>query len=272
MSSTASDLSAAQLTVAEALVLREPNKQQGRAALKLTLIDMLARGALVLRRKERKILLGGFLKAEYLQVAPDAVRRVPNRPHVRAVLNVLTNVRAEKGATIGQIVAKARQRFGADFAGFQTKHVLPALVGRGLLEGYKARVLLLFSTTLYRHTPEGTAVLRHIEEQIAQARAIPDFLDRDPAHAAALALGSMLLLVEELKPHYSRVSAALHARATDSGGVEEELWGLVTSPGDFDSPFNFNLDAFDALDGGMDAFASGFDAADSGGDGGDGGE
>jgi hypothetical protein len=274
MSRPASNALAAQLTVAEALILREPNKQQGRAALKLTLIDLLARQALILRREERKGLVGRFLKRDYVQLAADAAQRAPDRPHVRAVLNALNAAEARRGATIGQLVAKARKRFGADLSGFQTNYVLPALVGRGLLEVYKARVLLLFSSTRYRHTPEGTAMLRQIEEQIAQARMIPDFLDRDPAQAAALALalGSTLLLVDELKPQYSRLTAALRERAADSGGTGDDLWRTVTSPADFDAPFDFNPDAFDALDGGMDAFDSGFDAADSGGDGGDGGD
>jgi hypothetical protein len=273
MSSATSNHPAAQLTVAEALVLREPNKQQGRAALKLTLMDLLTRGALVQRREQRKGLLGRFLKTEYLQLAPDAAQRAPDRPHVRAVLDALATVGAANGATIGQIVAQARKSFGTDLSRFQTKHVLPALIERGLLEAYKARVLLLFSATRYRHTPAGAAALREVEERIAQARAIPDFLDRDPAQAAALALalGSTLLLVDELKPQYSRLSAALRERAADSTGTGDDLSGIGASPADFDAGFDFSLDGFDALDGGLDAFDSGFDAADSGGDGGDGG-
>jgi hypothetical protein len=258
------------LTVAESLILREPNKQQGRTALKLTLIDLLARRAIIQRRGKHTGFLARLLKVELVQLAPDAAQRAPDRPHVRAVLDALAAVSTRHGATMGQIVAQVRKTFGTDLSRFQTRYVLPALVERGLLEPYRSRVLLVFSATRYRHTPAGAAALHQIEQQIAQARAIPAFLDSDPEQAAVLALtlGSTLLLVDEIKPYYARLSAALQQRgaeAVDGGDV---------AASDFGASFGFDLDAFGALDSSLDAFDSSFDAADSGGDdgGGDGGE
>ena len=44
-----------------------------------------------------------------------------------------------------------------------------------------------------------------------EAQAIPQYLDRDPAQAAALAVavGGAILLVEELRPHYQQLALAL---------------------------------------------------------------
>ena len=73
----------APLTAAEALILLEPNKAQGKAALKLTLLEMLAQRRLTVKRQDPT----GFWRIrrsiDLLQCAPEASQRVPIRPHVR---------------------------------------------------------------------------------------------------------------------------------------------------------------------------------------------
>lgn len=279
------------LTAAEALVLRDPNKAQGREALKLTLMELLARRAVHLRQEERKGFLGRVQRTGYVQLAPDARERAPRRAHVQAVLDAVAAAGSAGGATMAQLVAQARKVFGADLSGYQARYVRPALVELGLLEERKEKSLLVFSVTRYRHTPAGEAALRRVEDQVAQARSLPAYLDSDPARAAALALGlgSTILLLDEMKPHYARLSQAIRERAGagDSGYVPVSTFDDSSErPLDLDSfdgggfsegGFDFDLGAFDALDSSLDAFDSSFDSSvdsggDGGGDGGGGGE
>ncbi len=77
------------LTVAEALVLQAPQKAQGRAALKLTMMDLLARLALSLHQEVTKGRLGMTRKTEYLRLDPGAAARFQQYPHVRAVIETI---------------------------------------------------------------------------------------------------------------------------------------------------------------------------------------
>jgi hypothetical protein len=180
----------------------------------------------------------------------------------------------QAGATMDKVIGQARKMFGSDLAKFQSAHVIPALINRGLLEQYTAKKFGLFSTTRYRPTAAGIAVQQEIAGHLEQARHLPTMVDQDPASAAALVatLGSMVLLVDDLKPHYARISQALRVTESDTGDFEitdvdtdtsTDFSALDTSLGD---SFDFDLSAFDALDSSLDAFESSFDAADSSSD------
>jgi hypothetical protein len=100
-----------------------------------------------------------------------------------------------------------------------------------------------------------------------EAKAIPQYLDRDPAQAAALAVaaGGAILLVEELRPHYNQLARAFQ----DRDGSSAMFFDPGTSDGGSDSA-GFDFGSIDF--GSFDSFDSGFDAAsDGGGGGGDGG-
>ncbi|HEX6293455.1 MAG TPA: hypothetical protein VFZ66_30015 [Herpetosiphonaceae bacterium] len=260
------------LTAAEALVLQNPDRSQGRAALKLTLIELLARKLVTLRSEEKKGMLGRVHKTDYLHLSQEAHERAPQGTHVRSVLEVLAAAGANgSGATMAQVVRHAQKAFGSDLAKFQSAQIIPTLISRGLIESYTAKRLGIFSTTRYRPTAVGASIQQQLAGSMAQARTLPTLIDHDPASAAALVagLGSMVLLVDELKPHYARISQALRPAAADGADFE------LADPGNFDASlgdsFDFDLSAFDALDSSLDAFDSSFDAADSGSDGGDGG-
>ncbi len=267
----------APLSAAEALVLQDPNRNQGRAGFKLTLMELLARKLITLRHEERPDRFGRVHKTDYLVVRPDAQTSASNRPDFQSVLTTVGQA-GTKGAdaTVDQVVQSARKVFGADLSKFQSIHIIPALTNRGLIEQYTAKRLVVFSTTRYRHTAAGEALKQQIEGQLNQARSLPTLVDQDPASAVALVatLGSMVLLVDDLKPHYGRISQALRVTDSDTGYIyvgdvdnndSRDFDGFDTSLG---NSFDFDLSAFDTLDSSLDAFESSFDSADSGSDGG----
>lgn len=249
----------APLTAAEALILLEPNKAQGKAALKLTLLELLAQRRLTVHRQDRAGFWGIRRTIDLLQCVPEATQQVPMRSHVREVLRVLRAAEASRGMPMKQVVAAMCQAFGTNLSGYQTRHLVPELVARGLLEAYQTQIFWVSWRTRYRCTPAGEAARSHLEGQLTQARVLPALLDTDPAQAAAVVvtLGSTLLLVEELRSHYAQLSQALRMYRVDSSSAIE-----------FDLNVDFN--AWSALDSGWEAFDAGFDTAD-GGNGGNGG-
>ncbi len=270
------------LTAAEALVLQNPQLNQGRAALKLTLMELLARRIVTMRRDERKGMFGRTQHTDYLELAPDAAQRIPDVAHVRSVIEMI-RAADKKGydATMLEVISQARKTFGADLAAYHSKHVVPNLIGRGLIEAYQAKRLGIFTTTKYRHTAQGETVRQQLAAHLEQARALPKTIERNPAQAAALVatLGGSILLVDELKPYYGRLSQAMRPGGGDAGvyigddddSDNDDSSSLDSSDfgfGDFGS-FDFDFNTFHTLDTSMDAFDSSFDSsADSGSDGG----
>jgi hypothetical protein len=186
----------APLTAAEALLLLEPNEAQGKAALKLTLLELLAQRRLTVHRQDRAGFLGIRRTIDLLECAPEAAQQVPVRSHVREVLGVLRAAGASTGMPMKQVVAAMREAFGTDLSGYQTRHLVPELVARGLLEAYQTEIFWVFSETRYRCTPAGEAARSQLE----------------------------LLLVGELPSHYAQLSQALRMYRADSGSaIESDL-------------------------------------------------
>lgn len=260
----------APLSAPAGLVLQDP-KASGKEVVKVGLIELLAKGVLTLERTKRKGLLG--LGREETRVRAGAGEDTARRhwPHLGALLDALAPAlrTGERGVTMAELVKLARKAFGQGLERFNAKSVRPDLVARGLLAAERVRFLALIPYTRYRRTASGEALNGELQNQLRQARQLPDLLARDPASAAALALalGGSLLLVEELRPHLGALGDALrhHAVAGDTGGALE-------SEG-FELGFEFEGDAFDSLGDALDAFDAEFDDAtsDSDGDGGDGG-
>ena len=270
------------LSVAEALILQDPNATLGRSALKLTMMDLLARRVLTLEYEETKGRFGRTHKTDKVIVASDAARQFAHQPHVQAVINaIVTAGKHGEPPSMQQVIASAGKAFGHDLAGFKREHVIPRLTERGLLRTTTQKVLFIFSKTRYIQTEAGQAAVQRIQAQVAQARNIPTLLDQgNRAEVAALVvgLGASLLLVDELRPHYSRLSQALRRPATDGGGgdtggdVPDDDTDVPEQPGEMGADFDavdfggFDLNAFDSLDSSLDAFDSSFDSsADSGG-------
>ncbi|HEY0602096.1 MAG TPA: GPP34 family phosphoprotein, partial [Herpetosiphonaceae bacterium] len=237
----------------------------------LTLMELLARQLITLRHEEKRLSFGRTRKTDYLQLSPDAQTQVAGSPAFQAALGVVAQARAkEADATIPLVVQQARKSFGTDLGKFQSEQIIPALIRRGLIEQYTKKRLGLFNTTRYRPTAAGEALRQEITGHLNQARTLPTLVDHDPATAAALiaTLGATVLLVDELKPHYGRISQALNV---SQGGDSVFAGPFDHDDSDFDG-FDFDFSAFDTLDSTLDSFDSSFDSADFGGDSGDGGD
>jgi hypothetical protein len=268
------------LTAPEALVLMSLPRFSAQKALKVGMLELLARGVLSIEMRERH----GFFRTKR-DVHIHLVSGAPMPPS-RIATTLLRMVRFAEPSegVITDIVAQSIREYGRGFSRFVTQYVVPCLAARGLAESRRKRILLVPVTRFYR-TPAGEAEAARLEAAMREARAIPDWLDRDPAQAVALAAaaGSAILMMDELRPHFQQLGKAMRppgADGGDGGGGDTGTgdtsasdlsvlsWGVSGS-----DAFDFGgwvFDAFDSIDGAFDAFDAGFDSA-SGGDGGDGG-
>jgi hypothetical protein len=252
------------LTPAEALVLLDPNADQGVQAAKVTFLGLLAEGVLRLEQARSRVF------GAYTQVRL-ARQPATSPPHVEAVLAA---VRDSKAATINDIakrLAKATQRF----ASFVPALVRPRLVQRGLLEERRhqeqRRTLLLFRRTVtvstFHPTEAGRREQARLRTLLDEAPAIREALDHNPARAAAMAasLGVLLVLVPSLLPVLGQLANAMGLPQTSGPG---ESGG---SPDDWSSSLDSSATAFgDSLDGALSDAASDSGSDSDGGDGGGG--
>lgn len=250
------------LSAPEAHVLLSLPRFDGPYAVKVGLIELLARGVLVASEELKPTILGRkrFL---CLRVAGNAPASLP--PPAASLVAV---VRAAEhaGASITDIHREASKSYKSRFVHFVLDHVGPSLVERGLAEARSKRLLGMLPVTRFERTAAGEAERARLEAAMREARAIPQCLDRDLAQAAALAAaaGSALLMVDALRPHYRRLAEAMRDRGADLGytpGVVDAGSGGA----DFGS-FDFggcDFGSFDGFDSCFDAFDAGFDAADS---------
>jgi hypothetical protein len=195
----------------------------------------------------------------HLHVASDVPFKLT--PIAESLLRVVRA--AEPAGRMADIVKQSMREYGRALIGFVQNHVGPALVRRGLAEVQRTRLLGLIPTTRFVRTAAGETEKIRLENAMREARAIPQFLDRDPAQAVALAaaLGGALLLLEELQPHYRAISQAMRDRGS-SGDVAMSDGGGFGDVGSFD----FTSLDFSSIDFG--SFDAGF--SDAGGDGGGG--
>ena len=233
----------------EVMALLEPNTVKAREALKLTLMSLLAQGALRFEEVVKKGMLGTKRQKVFTQAKRPDTLDAPAAA-VLAAVNPLGD-----GKTMGEVIKRLRKAFGRDFSGFRDKQLLPALLRKGLIETRPERVLLLFTRTRYHLTAAGERERARLEGLIEEARRIPSFLASDPAQAVAIVagLGAAVLLVEELRPHFDQLGTAMGPDVSAEFGFSD-----------------FDLSGLDGLDESLSAMDASFDgAADSGG--GDGG-
>jgi hypothetical protein len=282
----------APLCPAESLFLLKPNRAPARETVKVTLLSLIAQGMVRMEERQTRRFFG---KKKTVYMWPRNIAgHLP--PHATALLDLVRDAQNDTGS-MADFAKRAQKAFGANLEKFNRDFIVPALLSRGLVE---ERRILIFRT--YKRTLAGDAEESRIAGDIARARTIPELLHSKPAEAAAivLAVGSTILLVSELRPHYRQISEVMraHAASTDSadggGDGPVTLWDSTGSHGHdpmqqgdpthhldaaalggldhgtFDLSA-FDAGAFDALDTGMVSFDSGFDASVGDGGGGDGG-
>ncbi len=259
---------ATRLTPAEALFLLKPNRTNGLRTIRVTLLSLLVKAILRIEEQSEPGLFRDR-KIPYLRLVPDTTPPAP--PHVEAVIALVRGAQIEGGA-ISDVVKRATKEFGAGCSLYNTRYIVPALIGRGLI--FERRIAFVRT---YHATPAGDAERWRIEDEIDRARQLPKLLKTNPAEAAslALALGGTLLLVDDLRKHYKQLADAMRpAPGGDGDGGTFDTGGF---PGGFDfGSFDlgsFDASAFDALDSAAGSFESGFSDggggdSSSGGDGG----
>ena len=202
---------ASRLTPAEAMLLLEPRSGLSTRLFKLSAMGLLMRRVLRAQSVQKT---GWRARGTEMRIQAFPGPALP--AHEAAVVEVV-RVAARKnaqGATALEVVAAARKTFGASLDSYRKAQVLPALVGRGLIEMKRGGLFRFKRATL---TPAGEAAQAELKALLDRARQVPAWLDTNPGQAAATAasLGLLVLLVEELKPHMRRLAQAAQAAAVD---------------------------------------------------------
>jgi hypothetical protein len=256
------------LTAPEAHALLSLPRFDGAYAVKLGLMELLARGVLLASEELKPTLLGRrrFLCLRVAENVPDSL------PVPAASLIAVVRAAEPSGGAITAIHAAASRAYKAKFAHFLVDQVGPSLVARGLAEASSKRLLGMIPLTRFERTAAGEATRARIEAAMHAARAIPQCLDSDLAQAVALAAaaGSAILMVDGLRPYYRKLAEAMRDRGADLGYTPILDGGSGTAEGvsggpDFGS-FDFggcDFGSFDGFESCFDAFDSGFDSADS---------
>jgi len=208
---TAAEASFSDLTPAEALALLDGPHTNGRLALKLTLLDLMADGLFLLMPDVPPVTSPHLVAAHarpttanpYL-ISPAVSQASERLRHRAAVVRALA-LSAPPG-TSGSFRSSRqflRVEFGADASGFVSGCLLPDLVGRGLLTWKSApRFLLGWWTRLLgqpapraQMTPVGTTARAHWTERREAARLLAqDLHDRTDAAARREDLEAIALL------------------------------------------------------------------------------
>ena len=254
------------LGAAEAYVLLSLPRTAPAKAVKLGLLALIVQGLVRMETVERRVMLRRMHDV-HLYASPDPAPVL--QPAAASLLGIVRA--AGPDGSMSRVVALAKRAYGGALGGFVKDHVAPVLIERGLATYRPARILGLFPTTRLGRTATGEAERERLERAIRDAREIPRFLDRDPVQAAALAaaLGGAILLIDELRPHYEALAAAVRRYAPgddigsgDGGGAD---FADVDRSGGFDFA-NVDLDAVDFSGIDFGGFDSGF--SDAGGEGG----
>jgi len=264
------------LSPPEAFLLLKPDLDDAREAAKIAALYLLAQRVFRMKSFEYRGFLGMPLTKDALDVGPYAGDR---RGPVGAVWN--KGRALPDGSNLGDLANAMRHEWGSGLKGYARDIVLPALESRGLVKGYHRKIMGLFPVHQWKRTEAGEIAYLEVAAAKQTARTIPDFLDNDPRQAAALmlAVGSAVLLVPELRPHFAEMSRVMAAQKNDgSGSSSDSSSSSDSGSGSSEQRHEPHDDAFDlgaldaadadALSSDMSGFDAGFDAGDSGGDGG----
>jgi hypothetical protein len=254
------------LSAPEAFVLLSLPKYDLNQTLKIGFMGLLAQGLLRIEPEDRQ----GLIRTRHIPhlYATPAATGDPHSPITASLIKVVRA--AEPRGLMRDVVKQSTREYGRALAGFALNLVLPSLVRRGLAVEHRTRWLGLLPWTRWFRTPAGDSEKIRLEGLMHSAASIPDYLDRDPAQAAALiaALGGAIILVETLRPHYQAIAVAMRPYTGDN--MLSDFSGLDDNGGiDFGAIGGLDFSAFDS--GAFDSFDSGFSDAGGDGGGGDGG-
>ncbi len=258
------------LSAPESLVLREGVADQGPAALKLAVLELVGRR--VVRVESEPRLLGRRTWAAAGGAAPPATG--PLAGLARTCLEETAGGRRR----LDKVVARHLRAHGRSADRWLSDEVLPALEARGLLAREQRRTLGVFTRTRWSRTPTGDAAAGDLEQRIGELRrGVRSVVEPRDALALVAAAGAAVLLADDAWP----LVEDLRRRAADGGGNggvagsggEEDAGGLDIDMdlGSLDLDFDLGSvgDAVDAVDAGVDAGGGGDGGGGDGGGGGD---
>jgi hypothetical protein len=253
-----------QLSAPESFVLLNGPGASGREAFKLGVMELVARGVLVLDEPGT---------TATLRDGPRA--RAPSERALAAIWDVYVATPKQSwagrsGARLKDLGRSTIKQYGS-LKGFVKQEVLPALVERGLFERREGRILWIFPTTSFELTPQGVEARTELERWLEVGRQrFRDWSSDDPRQALTYAglLGAGMLLMPALYGDLADLRERARVGATADGGASTPVVTDDDQTGDFDFG-DFDLGGFDFS--GIDF--GGFDASfsDSGGGFGDGG-
>ena len=265
----------APLSPAESLFLLKPNRTPARETVKVTLLSLLAQGMVRMEEQQTRRLL----RKEENRLLCARAQRAALPPHAAALLDLVRAAQDDTGS-MADFVKRAQKAYGTNLEKFNRDFIVPALLSRGLIE--ESRILLFRPTNARRRAMPRRAGSRATSPAPAPS---PSCIHSNPAEAAAiiLAVGSTILLVNELRPYYRQISEVMRAQTASTDVRDSEAatarrsWNSTGShshgsqgpaaststrarsarstPGGFDhGAFDlsaFDAGAFDALDTGM---------------------
>jgi hypothetical protein len=268
-------------------VLLEGPSADGKRALKLALLELVARRRLAVVNVEEQKRFGRTKRTAVLRSTGSAGRLSGSLASGMGHFD-RTPQHTYPDGTAGVPVADVARTIAKDggLSGWVKRVVLPELQVRGLYEQQQRKFLGIFTRTSWERTPAGEQVRADLVRRTKEGeRGFRDWVDTDPARALAFVgvAGSSLLLMDALHPDIRRLreqaasDSGVYFAAGDGDDAErdEEMADDVGVEGtgalDLGS-FDFDLDlgSFDAIDSAFDAIDAGVDSGGNGG-GGDGG-
>jgi hypothetical protein len=135
------------LTAPESFVLLNGPNASGAQAFKLGVMDLVARGALVMESEQQMLRDGAVGSAgsdRALSPILDLYQRAPTQMYGGG----------DVGVRIDDLAKAAARQYGR-LGGYVSQDVLPALEERGLYERKTGRILWIFPTTRWELTPSG---------------------------------------------------------------------------------------------------------------------
>ncbi len=253
------------------------DRTQGRQVMRTALLHLVARGHLHLERPEQKKWYGAG-NAIQARLLPQPE---PLPPPLRVVLEALHKPgQADQPIGMTNLLYRLQQTFGAGYGRYLAQHVRSALVTRGLLRVEESRALGVFRRRRYRLTPNGEVRRAQLQKQLEAAGKLPDQLRDQPRQAAVTAagLGALILLVDELRPHYGALAEVTRRFGTEAAllleleeAEREERLAMLMDTLDMLSAFDLG-ELLSDFDGFFDGAGGGADGVDGGGGDGGGGD
>ena len=288
-----------ELSAPESLVLRDGADADRALAVKLGLMELIARGSVRLVAVSGRNWIG---RPRTQRILASGSRPMPTSGPLARIGAAIqgTKEKAFDDGTVGRTIEDvAKTFFGSRFNGrrYVDRVILPALEAQGLFRREEGRLLGFIPRVRWVRTRDGDQrrgrllVMLDDGERILARSGVPNATDS----AAFLALaGSAALLMTGQYPELAELTERLRHQQQSADGtvVASSGGGSSQAPSDSDPPFDtsptpmpeagafdvdaqalgdLDLSAFDGIDSAFDAIDSGVDAGSADGGGGDGG-